>query len=127
MNSYSLHIKSKDIKDGVYTLSLTLSKKILTFNNKGGVHEIAEFEAIYNSDINILDKKLEVDTKYISDYTILDSQDIAQFVGYSLSDFIKYQLYGYNEAHPKTYYYEGKYSERIKMCTISYMQGDKND
>ena len=120
MSSYSLHIKGKDIKDRVYTLSLTLS-------NKDEDREIAEFEAIYKSDISIPDKKLEVNPKYISDYTIIDRQDIAQFIGYSLSDFIKYQLYGYNEAHPKTYYYEGRYSEKIKICALSYMIGDNND
>ena len=120
MSSYSLRIKDKRISDGVYTLSLTLS-------NKDEDHEIAEFEAVYNSDVIINNKKLEVNPKYISDYTIVDRQDIAQFIGYSLSDFIKYQLYGYNEAHPKTYYYDGKYSERIKICALSYMIGDSND
>ena len=67
MSSYSLHIKGKDIKDGIYTLSLTLS-------NKDEDREIAEFEAIYISNNPIPDKKLKVSTKFISDYTILDSQ-----------------------------------------------------
>ena len=82
MSSYSLHIKDKRINDGVYTLSLTLS-------NKDEDREIAEFEAIYKSDNPIPDKKLDVNPKYISDFTIIDRQDIAQFIGYSLSDFIR--------------------------------------
>ena len=123
MSSYSLHIKGKDVEDGVYTLSLSLSKSL---SNKEHNYEIAKFIAIYDSNATH-DDKIKVDTDYISDMTILDKQDVAQFMGYSLSDFIKFQLYGYNEAHPKTYYYNSKYSERIRMCALSYMGSDDND
>ena len=81
--SYKLDIKIKDIKDGVYTLSLSL------IDNKQNDMIALKLEVIYRNRQARYADKVDVSSKKIIDMTILKDACLIEFIGDSFAEKVK--------------------------------------
>lgn len=117
--SYKLHIDGKKTGDRVYTLSLIL------YDEAHKNMSLIELEAVYNSECKNHMDKLKVSTKELFDMTILNDACLIDFIGDSLSDFIKNEISEYKRIESKIYNYSDSFKEKVKRSTLRHLEGEE--
>ena len=116
--SYRLDIKIKNIEDGVYTLSLSL------IDNKQNGMTVLKLEVIYRNRHARHGDKIDVYSKQIIDYTILNDSCLIDFIGDSLCDFIE-DLQYINYKSSNSYNYSDSFAEKVKRSTLRHLKGEE--
>ena len=110
---YSLNIRIKNIKDGVYTLSLTLHDAL-------DMPKVKLKASCNNTSVKNA-KRLEVYTEKIIDFTIVDNACLIDFIGDCLYDFTT-QLEYINHKSSKEYTYNDNFAEKVKRSTLRHLE-----